>query len=236
MKRADQNAWVDGVAFVVAVVVVSTGLVMRYALPPGSGRTVGMGGGPHSLDRTVSVLWGMTRHGWGDLHYWASLGFVAVLAAHGALHFKWITSRLQGQRSDASGKRLVVGGAALLFLIVALALPLFVEPERVSRRSLVGSVEPPAAVPSSDKPGAQGARTGSARGYAGPVRVEVVMRAGAIRSVTILEQHESRPRDALQEIPRRIVAQQRFDVDSVSGASVTSRAIMAAAVAANAAE
>jgi hypothetical protein len=72
MKRADQNAWVDGVALVVAVVVLSTGLVMRYALPPGSGRIVGMGGGPRSLDRTVSVLWGMTRHGWGDLHYWAS--------------------------------------------------------------------------------------------------------------------------------------------------------------------
>jgi uncharacterized protein with FMN-binding domain len=235
MKRADQNARVDGVAFVVALVVVSTGLVMRYALPPGSGRTVGMGGGPRSLDRQVSVLWGMTRHGWGDLHYWASLVLVAVLAAHGALHFKWISSMLRGQHSDASGKRLTVGAVALLFLIVALSLPLFVEPEHVSRRDLIGSPAP-VAVPGAAKHSAEPTHTGSARGYEGPIRVEVVMQASKIIAVTVREQRESRPRNALTEIPRRIVEQQRFDVDSVSGASVTSRAIMAAAVAASAAQ
>jgi uncharacterized protein with FMN-binding domain len=160
---------------------------------------------------------------------------VAVLAVHGALHFKWITSRLNGQHADASGKRLGVGVVAVLFLIVALALPLFVEPERVSRRSLLGSAEPDV-VPRSERPSAEAAHIGTAQGYAGPVRVEVVMRAGAISLVTVLEQHESRPREALQEIPRRIVEQQRFDVDRVSGASVTSRAIMAAAAAASAAQ
>ena len=51
---------------------VATGYVLRFPLPPGTNRT--------------HVLWGLSRHEWGAIHSWASLGLLVVIAtglAHG---------------------------------------------------------------------------------------------------------------------------------------------------------
>jgi fumarate reductase flavoprotein subunit len=60
----------------------------------------------------------------------------------------------------------------------------------------------------------------------------VTTKSGRIESVKVLTQRESRPRTALREIPKRIVAAQQVRVDKVTGASVSSRAVMQAAAAA----
>ncbi len=66
-------------------------------------------------------------------------------------------------------------------------------------------------------------------GYVGPVGVKVSVKDGKIASVVVTETKENRPRTAIQEMPKRVV--QKGDVrgvDVVSGATVTSRAILKA--------
>ena len=55
-----------------------TGLLLVYRLPPGS-----RGG------RGLSML-GMGRHDWGDLHFYAALGVVALMLVHLVLNWAWM--------------------------------------------------------------------------------------------------------------------------------------------------
>ncbi len=75
-----------------------------------------------------------------------------------------------------------------------------------------------------------GVYTGSAAGFNGPIKVEVTVSGGAIALVEILEQDETPfiAKAALEKIPTAIVEAQSWDVDGVSGATVTSEAIKAA--------
>jgi SagB-type dehydrogenase family enzyme len=73
-----------------------------------------------------------------------------------------------------------------------------------------------------------GTYTGEAPGYNGPIQVQTTIKDRRIDSIEILKHQESIPRDAFDVIPRRIVEAQKADVDIVSGATVTSRAIMKA--------
>ena len=54
-----------------------TGLMLVYRLPP---RSRGGGG---------SVL-GLTRHEWGDIHYWVSYAFAAAILLHLWMHRQWL--------------------------------------------------------------------------------------------------------------------------------------------------
>lgn len=73
-----------------------------------------------------------------------------------------------------------------------------------------------------------GVYSGEAKGYKGPVQVEVTVKAKKISGVAITEHREDRPRRALQIVPQRIVAANSTGVDAVSGATITSKAIMRA--------
>lgn len=116
MRRTTINFVVDLVAFVVMLGMIATGLVVRFALPPGTGGRW--------------VIWGMGRHDWGGLHYYLALGLLALLLLHLALHWAWtcvIADKLLataglGHRFDAgahcrhAGRRLAIGCAALLIV------------------------------------------------------------------------------------------------------------------------
>ncbi len=71
-----------------------------------------------------------------------------------------------------------------------------------------------------------GTYTGSAQGYDGPVQVAVTVAKNRISGVKVISEDESRPRNALQEIPAGIVKRQKADVDGISGATYTSRAVI----------
>ena len=71
--------------------------------------------------------------------------------------------------------------------------------------------------------------TGVSRGYVGDVAVKVTTKAGKITGVSVTDQKESRPKTAVKDVPARIVEKQSAGVDAVSGATVTSKAIMRAA-------
>jgi NosR/NirI family transcriptional regulator, nitrous oxide reductase regulator len=82
-----------------------------------------------------------------------------------------------------------------------------------------------------------GTFTGSAYGYAGPITVQVTIKNDRIIDVKVTNHHEDIPKDAITQIPMKILqAQNTRDVDVVTGATKTSNAILdAAAIAINSA-
>lgn len=75
MRRTSLNFLVDVVAFLFMLGMIATGLIVRFALPPGTGGRW--------------TIWGMGRHDWGDLHYYLAIGLLVLLLLHLALHWAW---------------------------------------------------------------------------------------------------------------------------------------------------
>jgi Domain of unknown function (DUF4405) len=123
MRRATLHRLIDCLALAGFVLVVSTGFLLRYVLPPGSGRLQGTGVGFGAMERPMTVLWGLTRQGWGDMHFWLSVGLMGVFALHLLLHWRWIRSNLRGGTRDASGIRVGLGIVGLLALVAVAVIP-----------------------------------------------------------------------------------------------------------------
>ncbi len=81
MKRSLINLTVDIVAAASLLVMVVTGYILRFPLPPGTNRTY--------------ELWGMSRHEWGTIHAWAGAWFVGVVLLHLILHWDWIFTMIR---------------------------------------------------------------------------------------------------------------------------------------------
>jgi Domain of unknown function (DUF4405) len=80
MNRGVLNLLIDTVAAALLTALVGTGYLLGFVLPPGTHRT--------------HILWGLLRHQWGAMHAWISLGLLAVLAVHVALHWRWLVMGL----------------------------------------------------------------------------------------------------------------------------------------------
>jgi len=116
MRKSDLNFMVDAVAFGCFVFMVATGVIMEYLLPPGSGQHVS--------------IWGLDRHAWGDIHFWLAVVFLATLALHVYLHWRWIVCVLRRRPSDDSGTRVALGISALVALLAIALAPLVSPVER----------------------------------------------------------------------------------------------------------
>lgn len=88
-------------------------------------------------EKAVSVLWGLTRHEWGDIHYYLALGLMAILAFHLFLHWKWIVCVTRGKPVEGSGYRLGLGVIGLLAVILLPAAPLFSPSIQVPRSTFL---------------------------------------------------------------------------------------------------
>jgi hypothetical protein len=137
MKRTQLNFAIDGAAFFAFLLLLSTGLLLQYQLPVGSGGLEGRGAGHGAGGREISLLWGWTRHEWGQIHYWIAGLLVTVLATHVILHWKWIVSVVKGAHNDSSGYRFGVGLASLVGLGLLAVMPLVSNTEHTTRRALV---------------------------------------------------------------------------------------------------
>lgn len=133
MNRTRLNSVVDIAAFALATAIAVTGLILRYMLPPGSGRFGEIGLGGFGAGRPVTVLWGLSRHEWGDIHFWLSVAILIVLAFHLVLHWRWISAVVRGRAGNASGFRFATGIVALLALIALSAAPFLSSPQKVPR-------------------------------------------------------------------------------------------------------
>ncbi|MCC6425099.1 MAG: DUF4405 domain-containing protein [Phycisphaerales bacterium] len=114
LKRNTLNFLLDVALALAMLGLLGTGLVMRFVLPPGSGRQ--------------RLLWGWGRHDWGDLHYWLVLFFLLVLIVHLAMHWRWAcvtTAKLFRRGSGATPKLKPLAGnligVAVLLVITGLS-------------------------------------------------------------------------------------------------------------------
>ena len=115
MRRPQVNFIIDSIALCAFVFLTTTGILMRYILPPGSGH--------------FTTIWGLDRHQWGTIHFWLSLVLFGVLALHLILHWKWIVCVLTGKPRQESGYRAVFGFASLIIVIALSVSPLIQEKE-----------------------------------------------------------------------------------------------------------
>jgi Domain of unknown function (DUF4405) len=119
VKRPTLNLVVDATAFAAFVLLTSTGVLLRYVLPPGSGRH--------------TTIWGLDRHEWGQIHFWISMAFLTCLGVHLFVHRRWIASVIQGRPREGSGLRVALGVIGLLAVLAAAAAPFLAEVEREPR-------------------------------------------------------------------------------------------------------
>ena len=118
MKRINLNFIIDVAAFVGFVLLTTTGVLMRYILPPGSGR--------------YSTIWSLDRHEWGGIHFWISVVFFSVLTLHLILHWRWIVNVVVGRPHEGSGVRTGLGMVGLVTVVALAISPLLAPVEKNS--------------------------------------------------------------------------------------------------------
>lgn len=137
MTRPKLNFLVDLAAFFGFIFLISTGFILRYVLPPGSGGIHGFGVGRRAMERPIALLWGLTRHEWGDIHFWMSIIFLAFLAVHLFLHWQWVGCMIKGEKNEYSGARFALGVIGLITIVAILVAPFFSEKTNVARSQLI---------------------------------------------------------------------------------------------------
>lgn len=78
MRRQILNFVIDTAALLVVLAMVATGFLLKWVLPPGSRGGQGL------------QLWGLTRHEWGDVHFWLAVALLLLALVHVALHWAWV--------------------------------------------------------------------------------------------------------------------------------------------------
>ncbi len=111
MKRGTLISLIDVVAFIAFLFLTSSGILLRYLLPPGSGRW--------------SELWGMSRHQWGEVHFWIAFVFFAVLAFHLLQHWRFVLGLFRGHLKEVTRLRAALGLLGLVAVILLAIAPLF---------------------------------------------------------------------------------------------------------------
>lgn len=110
MKRYTITLLVDSVSFVGFVLLTSTGVLLHYLLPPGSGRS--------------SSIWGLNRHEWGDIHFYIAIIFFGVLSVHLFLHWRAILNLVKGPSAGEPKLRLALGLVGLITVLLLAIGPL----------------------------------------------------------------------------------------------------------------
>ena len=107
-RRTATNLILDGLGALLMMGLVCTGIVLRFALPPGSNK-----------DKS---LWELSRHQWGGVHFWVAVALLLVVLLHVANHWTWVVAVTVGRKSGvrepaASRRRQWLSGIVLLFAL-----------------------------------------------------------------------------------------------------------------------
>ena len=118
MKRTTFNLWTDLASFLVLFLLILTGMLIYYVLPPCGNCT-----GQVSVSGAAQALWGLDRHDYGDIHFYLSLMTIGLLVLHVALHWSWICHsccRLWGLNNASCDRQSRYGIALLIACIFVL--------------------------------------------------------------------------------------------------------------------
>jgi len=78
MNRTILNIIIDLLAALLFLGMIATGYILRFPLPPGTNKS--------------HILWSLSRHQWGEIHFWISLGLLVTMMIHLVLHWNWIVT------------------------------------------------------------------------------------------------------------------------------------------------
>lgn len=105
MKRSSLNFIIDLAGFINLLSLIFTGIIMKFILPPGTGGRGqllhGGQGGEHIKD-----FWSLTRHEWGDIHFYLAILFIALMTIHIILHWTWLKNYLKSLFDFSQKQRL----------------------------------------------------------------------------------------------------------------------------------
>ena len=99
---------IDLLSFVALTLMISTGTLLKFTLPPRSGD---------------SVVWDLTRHDWGNIHFYISVAFLLLMTAHLLVHVRFIKSVITGKASTEKNYRIAIGMLGLITLILLAFAP-----------------------------------------------------------------------------------------------------------------
>ncbi len=110
MRRTNLNFLVDVLAAIALLGLAGTGILLTWILPPGTG---------HSL-----LLWGLSRHDWGEVHFWLAVAFMGGIVLHVLLHWAWVVitcaSLGRGQPCPVGSRKRALAGVLTVLVCVAL--------------------------------------------------------------------------------------------------------------------
>jgi mono/diheme cytochrome c family protein len=89
VKRTALNLLIDFLAAFCFLGMIATGYILHFPLPPGTNKSL--------------MLWGLSRHQWGEVHFWISIALLAVLLIHLVLHWQWVVSMVTRQFGGRDG-------------------------------------------------------------------------------------------------------------------------------------
>lgn len=118
MKRSAWNIVIDALSLVVFMSMISTGLIMKFILPPGSGRVEILMRGGGRFEKTIDLFMGLTRHEWGEIHFYISLLFLLLLITHLYLHWNWIKGVIFGAKDHPQPKKRKIMAAVIMTIII----------------------------------------------------------------------------------------------------------------------
>ena len=121
MKRSTLNLIIDAAALAGFVLLTTTGLLLHYILPHGSGNYL--------------TIWALNRHEWASIHFWISVVFLILLAIHVVLHWSWIINIITRRYREGSSLRVGIGIVAILVLVAFSISPLITPVEKTLKRT-----------------------------------------------------------------------------------------------------
>lgn len=109
MKQSTIIKIIDLLSFAALTLMISTGTLLKYTLPPRSGG---------------DEVWSLTRHDWGNIHFYFSIAFLLLMAAHLITHIKFIKSVITGKASTEKNYRIAIGVLGVIALILLAFAPM----------------------------------------------------------------------------------------------------------------
>lgn len=111
MTRKHFHLIVDVTMFLAMLALVATGMLMSFVLPPRSGG---------------ASVWTLTRHDWGNVHFWIAATLLGLLVLHLVLNWSWVCTvaiKAVRPRVAPAGRwsRCWAGAAAVALVAAALA-------------------------------------------------------------------------------------------------------------------